>query len=44
MTPLSGSQIYKLDESPPTTHQICNFFTLWHPDGVASGSQLTNRM
>jgi len=29
---------------PPTTHPVCNFFTLWQPDGVASGSQLTNRM
>jgi len=29
---------------PPTTHPVCNFFTLWQPDGVASGSQLTNQM
>jgi len=53
---LSGSQIYKPDEvhpppinlqtgwGPPTTHPVCNFFTLWQPYGVASGSQLTNRM
>jgi len=29
---------------PPTTHPVYNFFTLWQLDGVASGSQLTNRM
>jgi len=29
---------------PPTTHPVCNFFTLWQPDGVASSSQLTNQM
>jgi len=26
------------------THPVCNFFILWQPDGMASGSQLTNRM
>ena len=28
----------------PTTHSVCNFFSLWQPNGMTSGSQLTNRM